>query len=328
MRYILFIILFLFNFLSAEKIVRQKLMLMGSNFEITVVAQNAKQGNNYINLAISEINRVSDLISSWKQSSQTTKINKNAGIKPVKVSPELFDLIVRAKQISQITQGAFDISFAPLSSVWKFDGSMNKLPEEEAVEKKLKKVDYKKIVLDSASRTVFLKEEKMKIGFGAIGKGYAADKAKDLLVNKGVTAGLINASGDLTTWGEKPDGSPWKVAIVNPLNKANSFGKLCLRNKAIATSGDYEKFVKINGQRYSHIIDPRTGYPTQSGLTSVSIVAPKAELADALATAIFVVGKETGLNIINQLPQVEAVLIDKKGKLYKSKNSNIDRLKR
>lgn len=328
MRPILFTILFLFNFLSAEKIVRKKLMLMGSNFEITVVAQNTDQGNNYINFAISEIKRISDLISSWKQSSQTTKINKNAGIKPVKVSPELFDLIARAKQISQITQGAFDISFAPLSSVWKFDGSMNKLPEEKAIEKKLKKVDYKKIVLDSTSRTVFLKEEKMKIGFGSIGKGYAADKAKDLLVSKGVPAGIINASGDLITWGEKPNGSPWKVAVVNPLNKEDSFGTLSLRNKAIATSGDYEKFVKINGHQYSHIIDPRTGYPAQSGLTSVSIIAPKAELADALATAIFVMGKETGLNIINQLSQVEAVLINKKGKLYKSKNINIDRVKR
>lgn len=163
----------------------------------------------------------------------------------------------------------------------------------------------------------------MKIGFGAIGKGYSADKAKDLLISKGVTAGIINASGDMNTWGKQPNGEDWQVAITNPLNKTKAFGLLPITNGAVVTSGDYEKFVTFNNVRYSHIIDPRTGYPA-SKIISVTVFAPKAELADALATSIFVMGTEVGINRINQLPNTECIIIDNEGKIYTSKNININ----
>ena len=159
----------------------------------------------------------------------------------------------------------------------------------------------------------------MKIGFGAIGKGYAADKAKALLVNKKVKAGIINAAGDLTAWGKQPDGKDWLVAITNPLNKAKAFAWLPINNRAVVTSGNYEKFVKFNGVRYSHIIDPRTGYPT-SGIVSASIFASSAELADALATAVFVMGVDVGLDFINQLKGVECIIVDEQNKLHSSEN--------
>ena len=172
---------------------------------------------------------------------------------------------------------------------------------------------------------MFLKLKGMKIGFGAIGKGYAADKAKDLLISKGVLSGIINASGDMNTWGKQPNGKEWKVAITNPMDKNKVFALLPISNGAVVTSGNYEKYVKFNGKRFSHIIDPRTGYPS-SGIISVTVFAPKAELADALATSVFVMGQEAGLDRINQLPKIECIIIDDKGNIIKSKNIEIDKL--
>ena len=164
----------------------------------------------------------------------------------------------------------------------------------------------------------------MKIGFGAIGKGYAADKAKQLLISKGVTAGIINASGDMNTWGKQPDNKEWMVAITNPMNKNVSFGVFPITNKAVVTSGNYEKYVMYKGKRYTHIIDPRSGYPA-FGVISATVFAPKAELADALATSIFVMGVTVGIDRINQLPNIECIVIDNKGKVHTSKNININK---
>jgi thiamine biosynthesis lipoprotein len=298
---------------------------MGSRFEITVVANHTEQANEYIEMAIAEITRIERLISSWDDQSQTSAINRNAGIKPVKVNRELFDLIARAINISKLTDGAFDISYASMDKIWKFDGSMLEMPSKEAIAASVAKVGYQNIELNADSTTVFLKHTGMKIGFGAIGKGYAADKAKALLMSKGVTSGIINASGDMTTWGKQPNGNEWKVAITNPMDKNKVFALLPITNGAVVTSGNYEKYVNFNGQRYSHIIDPRTGYPA-TGIISVTVFAPKAELADALATSVFVMGIEAGLDRVNQLPQIECIIIDDKGNITKSNNIQIDKL--
>ena len=302
---------------------KRTLKLMGSRFDITVVANNESEGNEYIDLAISEITRIEKLISSWNNQSQTSLINQNAGIKPVKVDHELFSLIERAIAISNLTDGAFDVSYASMDKIWKFDGSMTTMPAEEAIKASVSKVGFKNIILDKENNTVFLKQKGMKIGFGAIGKGYAADKAKTLLMQKGVVSGIINASGDMNTWGKQPDGSDWQVAITNPLNKNKAFAILPITDGAVVTSGDYEKYVTFNGTKYTHIIDPRTGYPA-TGITSVSVFAPKAELADALATSVFVMGIETGINRINQIPKVECIIIDEKGNIFTSDNIKID----
>ncbi|WP_319480057.1 FAD:protein FMN transferase [uncultured Draconibacterium sp.] len=302
---------------------KRTLKLMGSRFDITVVANSEQEGNGYIDLAVAEIQRIEKLISSWDANSETSAINKNAGIKAVKVSPELFALIERAIRISDLTDGAFDISYASMDRIWHFDGSMTKMPSEETIAASVAKVGYQNIVLNKAASTVFLKKAGMKIGFGAIGKGYAADKAKALLMSKGVSAGIINASGDMNTWGKQPDGSYWKVAITNPMNKDKAFALLPIKNGAVVTSGDYEKFVKFNGIRYTHIIDPRTGYPAH-GIISATVFAPKAELADALATSVFVMGIDVGLDRINQLPQIECIIVDDEGNIHQSENIKIE----
>ena len=298
---------------------------MGSRFEITVVANDSLQANQYIDSAVSEISRIEKLISSWDPNSQTSLINKNAGVQPVAVAPELFQLIERSLGISKLTDGAFDISFASMDKIWKFDGSMKEMPSEARIKQSVALVGYKNILLNPDNHTVFLKRKGMKIGFGAIGKGYAADKAKALLQSQGVTSGIINASGDMNTWGKQPDGSPWKVAITNPMDKNKAFALLPIINGAVVTSGNYEKYVTFNGVRYTHIIDPRTGYPA-TGIVSATVFAPKAELADALATSVFVMGKEAGLDRINQLPNIECIIIDETGAVTTSTNIEIDKL--
>ena len=316
--------LFLSIFISrAQKLYSESSILMGSSFEITVVAEDEDFAKESLAIAKKEIIRIEDLISSWDQKSETSRINRNAGIAAVEVSKELFDLIFRAQQISKLSSGAFDLTFAAIDKLWNFDGRESEMPNPDALKASVFNIGYQLIELDEESLTVFLPKKGMKIGFGAIGKGYAADSAKQLLVERGVLGGIINASGDMNTWGTKPDGSSWTIGIVNPMNNKKVFSWFSLEHNAVVTSGDYEKFTQINGRRYSHIIDPRTGIPSQ-GIVSCTVFAGKAELADAIATAIFVMGVESGLFLIDQLPDIEAILIDDSGIIHRSKNIEIE----
>ena len=309
--------------LSAQKSYSESSILMGSSFEITVVAEDEDFAKESLAIAKKEIIRIEDLISSWDQKSETSRINRNAGIAAVEVSKELFDLIFRAQQISKLSSGAFDLTFAAIDKLWNFDGKESEMPNPDTLKASVFNIGYQLIELDEESLTVFLPKKGMKIGFGAIGKGYAADRAKQLLVERGVLGGIINASGDMNTWGTKPDGSSWTIGIVNPMNNKKVFSWFSLEHNAVVTSGDYEKFTQINGRRYSHIIDPRTGIPSQ-GIVSCTVFAGKAELADAIATAIFVMGVESGLFLIDQLPDIEAILIDDSGIIHRSKNIEIE----
>ena len=319
-------ILFLFinsTALLSQNTYKQRLTLMGCRFDITVIAKNQVESDIHIKLAIDEIKRIEKLISSWDANSQTSLINKNAGVKPVKVAQELFDLIERSIKISKLTDGAFDITYASMDRIWKFDGTMKTFPSNKTIKESVTNVGYQNIVLDKQKHLVYLKNKGTKIGFGAIGKGYAADKAKKLLIEKGIVGGIINASGDMNTWGKQTTNQPWKVGITNPLNKNKVFALFPLNNSAVVTSGNYEKYVVLNNKRYTHIIDPRTGCPS-SGIVSVSVFAPSAEIADALATSIFVMGTEVGLNLVNQLKRIESIIVEDNGKIISSNNLNIN----
>lgn len=308
----------------AQQPYKRVLKLMGSRFEITVVAPSQQQGEVWIDLAVDEIARIERLISDWDPNSQLSEVNRMAGVHPVSVDLELYSLIERSIAISHLTDGAFDISYASMDKIWRYDGSMTEMPSEQAIRESVARVGFTKIVLDREKQSVFLPEEGMKIGFGAIGKGYAADRAKALLMERGVPAGIINASGDMNTWGRQPDGKPWQVAITNPMDKLKSFGMLPITDQAVVTSGNYEKYVTFGGKRYSHIIDPRTGYPA-TGILSVTVFAPKAELADALATSVFVMGVSAGLDRINQLPGIECIIVDENGNLHTTDNIELKR---
>ena len=291
---------------------------MGTRFEITLVSTQ-EVANQYLNAAQGEIERIERLISSWDANSQTAEINRQAGIKPVKVAKELYDLIARSIEISKITQGAFDISYAALDPVWFFDGRMKAVPSESERLKSVQNIGFKDLVLNTKEQTVYLPKKGMKIGFGAIGKGYAADATKKLMKSLGVSSGIINASGDLTSWGKKPDGTDWQVGISNPENPAKVFSWFPVRDAAVATSGNYEKYVTLEGKQYSHIMDPRTGMPV-SGIKSVTVFAPKAELADAFATAVFIMGIDTGIDTISQLPGMSCIIVDAENNIHHSPN--------
>lgn len=303
--------------------VHRTLELMGSRFDITVVSENEEVGYINIDEASAEIARIEKLISAWDPESETSLINKNAGITPVKVSAELFMLIERAITYSEITDGAFDISYASLDEVWKFDGTMIRRPSDKEIENSIAKIGYEKIVLDSAAQTVFLKQRGMKISFGAVGKGYAADKTKELLVSKQVVAGIINAAGDLTTWGTKANGEKWVIGIANPIGHDRIFSWLPVVESSVATSGNAQKYVLFDGKKYSHIIDPRTGWPS-TGIKSVSIFAKSAELCDALATAVFIMGKDAGLALVNQLGGTEVILMDDLNQVHRSSGTPLE----
>ena len=301
---------------------KKKYALLGSPFEITVVAKDTVEGNFYINSAVNEVKRIENLISDWIPTTQISQVNQNAGIVPIKVNNEVFELVERALKISKLTDGAFDISYASMDKIWKFDGSMKEMPSPEAIKKSVERIGYEKIILDTKNKTIFLKDAGMKLGLGGIGQGYIADKVKEVLQAKGCTAGIVNVSGDINTWGSQIDGKPWTVGIVNPVNKNKVFATFPLIDSAVETSGSYEKYVTFNNIRYSHIIDPRSGYPA-TGIVSVSVFAKQTEIADALATGVFVLGVEVGLNLINQLKGIECIIVDDKGKIFTSKGIDI-----
>ena len=319
MRYILLLLTLVHTSAFAQDLITAKMdtVLMGSRFVFTAVHESEAIAWKGINQSLKEVIRIESLISSWDKNSETSKVNLAAGIKPVKVSEELYQLISRCKKISELTNGYFDISFASLDKIWDFDKSYSELPSSDLIESSVQNIDYQNIILDKDDRTVFLKKKGMKIGFGAIGKGYAANRAKLIMTNLNIKNGVVNAGGDLTSWGTKPGGELWTVGIIDPFNKEKVKLWLNVTNIAVVTSGDYEKFVMIDGKRYSHIINPKTGWPAQ-GVKSVSIICPDAELADALATTLFCIGRKSGIALINELDGIECLVIDDTNKIFYS----------
>ncbi|MDF2190619.1 FAD:protein FMN transferase [Paraflavitalea sp. CAU 1676] len=299
-------------------------VLMGARFDFTIVAADSLSAERYIDTCIAEVSRIEFLISDWKPASQVSQVNQQAGIAPVKVDREVLELTERAIRISEQTGGAFDISFAAMEKIWKYDGSMTQMPTEEAVMKAVSKVGYRNIVVDRERSTIFLKLPGMKIGFGALGEGYATDRCRDMMISRGIKAGIVNGSGDMSTWGRQPDGSHWTVGISDPFERGDLYAVLPLRTSAVVTSGSYEKYIELNGKRYSHIINPATGYPA-TGLMSVTVFGPSAELANAFSTSIMVMGKEAGFKLLRQYPDYRCIMVSDDKKFYTSRGVHLKR---
>jgi len=302
-------------YLPKERVeeVSVSLILMGSSFQITIVVEKNK-GLAYLAESVNEIKAIEEWLSSWKEGSITSNLNNKAANRPISVSDEYYQLVQRCLGISELTQGAFDISFGGLSELYTFDKQEHALPDLAMRTIALAHVGYNKIEL-TENQQIFFKDSHLRIGFGAIGKGFAADRVRETLKSKGVSGGVINASGDLTAWGNRANGDEWKVGIPDPDNNENILLWLPMENKAIATSGDYEKYFMSDGVRYSHIINPLNGLPVV-GSSSVSVISNSAEMSDALATAVSVLGVDFGLNLINQIDGVECVFIDNNRKLH------------
>lgn len=292
---------------------------MGNRFEISVVGNNPDWADERINEATAEINRVEKLLSAFTDDSIVNAINKNAGIKPVRVTAEIFRLIERSVAISALTHGAFDITYA----VTEKDLAEPAVAVKNTSKTALKRVNYHDIELNAKECTVFLTKEGMRIGFSANSKGYAADRAKLLLQMNGVSSGVINAAGDLLTWGLNPENEPWTIATADPTQKNNLFAHLNISNMAVATSvntGKSPAAMLSSATRNGHLSQ---GFQV-SGIRSASIVSPSAELSDALATPMVSIGINAGLYLINQLNQVACVMIDDHERLYTSRDISIN----
>ncbi len=296
---------------------------MGNSFEFTLVGENESWAAAMIDVAVTEIKRIEALLTTYRDTSQTYAINANAGIQPVIVDREVFDLVQRSLKISSITDGAFDITYGSIDKkLWNFDQELKALPDPLTAKEMVRLINYKNVILDREKCTIMLKEKGMRIGFGGIGKGYAAEMAKNLLKESGVEHGIVNASGDLTAWGTQPSGKPWTIGIANPNSSNLPFSYMNITDMAVATSGNYEKFVIINEKKYSHTINPKTGLPV-TGIKSVTVISPNAEIADAMATPVTIMGIHAGIDLINQIDHLGCIIIDDFNKIYTSKNINL-----
>ncbi|MFC4210417.1 FAD:protein FMN transferase [Pedobacter lithocola] len=327
MKNLLFLVILFSALQSNSQVLRKRTtLLMGGRFDITLVAESKELAEQNIDSVIAEISRIENLISDWKSDSQISKVNQNAGIVPVKVDKEVFELTKRAIELSKVTDGAFDISFAAMDKIWKFDGSMTQMPSAEIIKKSVALVGFQNVVLNQDSSTIFLKYKGMKIGFGALGEGYATDRCRKMMLTKGIKSGIVNASGDMSTWGKQPNGKKWLVGITNPINEDKILATISLENAAIVTSGNYRKFVEFNGKRYAHIINPKTGYPA-SGLISVTVVGPSAEIANGLSTSTMVLGKDEGMKFLEKYPNYSYVLVTDGNEVIHSDDWLVNKMK-
>jgi thiamine biosynthesis lipoprotein len=270
--------------------------------------------------ATAEIVRLEKLMTTWDPASEVSQVNAAAGKAPVTVGPETFEVIQSALHTSAISEGTFDITFETLHGLWKFDQDLDPHPPTPAAVKALVRyVGYKHVKIDPAASTVYLDEPHVRIGLGGIAKGYAVDKAAKVLADGGLTSFYAQAGGDLYTHGAKPDGSPWMAGIRDPRGGENDyFAMMGVSDHAFSTAGDYERSYVVGGKRYHHIIDPRTGYPA-TACRSVTIWAPNAFVADGIDDAVFILGPERGLALVESLDGVGAVIVDAHNKVWVSR---------
>ncbi|MCP4199514.1 MAG: FAD:protein FMN transferase [Proteobacteria bacterium] len=283
---------------------------MGTLFEITVViGKKAPFPTKAFAEAFAEVHRIEDLMSVWKSDSPLAKVNTAAGKMPVPVPREIIDIVLEANNISELTNGKFDISFAAIEGLWDFHSKNPNLPKHQDILDRLPLINYRSILVNEKKNTIMLNNEKMKISLGAIAKGYAVDRAALILRKHGLNDFIIFGGGDLVVRGKKGN-RHWRVGIQDPRTRSRYFARFEPKDHcAIVTSGDYEKFFVLDNSRYHHILDTDTGYPVE-GVVSVTVIAKKATWADGVATGIFALGPENGMALIESDPDLEGLIVD------------------
>lgn len=270
---------------------------MGTVNALTVFCKDTcahfDQAEGALKKAAAKVNELEDRLSVFKEGSDISRVNRSAGIRPQKVCRETFELLLRAKNFSALSGGAFDITTRPLSNLWNFGKKDCQTAEQKEVKKAMRLVNYRDLILDESNLTAFLHRTEQSVDLGGIAKGYAADEVKRILRECGIKSALINLGGNIVTLGTRPDGEDWHIGIQNPLAERGQFiGTIPVREGTVVTSGSNERFYMKNGIRYHHILDPRTGCPVQNGLLSVTVLCENSADADALTTALFVLGPE------------------------------------
>jgi thiamine biosynthesis lipoprotein len=282
----------------------------GMNTEIAYSVSGEK-ADAAIAAMTTELLRLENKLSRFIPDSEVSRINRLAGLNSIKISRELYEILSFAHLVSELSQGMFDITVAPLVDLWDYKKAKD-VPAKSKIRNILSKVDYRELILNPKDYIAGLSKLGQAIDLGGIGKGYASDRCMQLFQQYGVNSAYINIGGNVATLGNKPDGSLWRVGIRHPRHDERLIGMVRVAGKAVVTSGDYERcFFDRQNKRWHHILDPTTGYPADSGLISVSVIADNAMNADALSTAIFVAGLDKGLEYLVQFPGTEIVIIDK-----------------
>ena len=298
--------------------------LMGSHFTFTAVSADDSLAWRALRAGLRETQRIDHLFSYWDSTSQVVKVNRLAGIRPVVVDQEVYDLIERTLKISALSGGAFDITFASGDKIYQFDKQAHaSLPDSATVRRSVRRIGWQKLRLDAATHSVYLPEPGMRINMAGILQGYGVRRAAETMRKMGILGGLINGSGDVYCWGRQPDGSGWRIAIGDPARPQSVSSWLTVSDLAVVTAGNYEQYFTVGGKYYGHIINPHTGYPA-TGLRSVTIICPDVELADALDDAVFVLGPVDGLALINRLKGINCTLIDDSGQTLVSKGMQLN----
>ena len=303
-----------------NRMYRESRILMDTFCSITVVGSSKEKAKEAIEAGFTEIEKLEQLINYFSPESEVAAINRASGSNPVKVSQETLELIRKAIEIARYTNGAFDPTIGPLMRLWGFSQeTINPfIPPQDEIKNAVRLIDYKKIRINESASEIFLEEKDMELDLGGIAKGYAADKALESIKAQGISAALVAVGGDIKTFGIKPDNRPWKIGIQNPRVEINEHQKagediflsLYLRDKAISTSGDYQRFFVVKGKRFHHILDPGTGLPA-STVISVSVISPKGYIADGLSTAVFVLGSVKGMELLESM-DLDGIIVDAK----------------
>jgi thiamine biosynthesis lipoprotein len=289
--------------------------IMGTRCSVELWSEDRAKGEAAITSVFDDMRRIDRLMSTWKEDTEISKVNREAGRHPVEISRELFELLQEAVRYSELTRGAFDITYASVGYLYDFKKGVH--PDQNAIDAALPGIDWRQMVLDPKATTVSFKRPGMRIDLGGIAKGYSVDRGIELLRQQGITRAMVNSGGDTRILGDR-FGKPWVVGVRDPDHAGKVFLRLPLTDTAFSTSGDYERYFDEDGKRFHHIIDPKTGDSARK-CRSVTVIAATATRSDALTKSVFIMGPEEGIAFINTLPDVDAVAVGPDGKVFYSR---------
>jgi len=302
---------------SKSVFVEQQEYMLGTIIQVKVYGSSKKKIKESLEKAFRRVEEIEKKFSVRIPTSEITEINEQAGRSPVKVDQETIYLLERSLYFSDLSKGAFDPTIGSLVKLWGIGTESAQVPDKNILQQKLRTVNYKDLTLDISQSTAYLTQIDQQLDLGAIAKGYAADEMKRILKEEGIETAFLNLGGNVLTIGNKLDGSPWKVGVQNPLTERGEYiGIVPIQDEAIVSSGNYERFFEQNGVRYHHILDPQTGYPSENGLISTTIITKASIDADALSTSAYVMGLKDGFALIESLPNVEGIFITSEKKIF------------
>lgn len=292
---------------------------MGTVVTVTLYDNKSEK---IIDKAFEEVKKIEHLVSINMEGTELDEVNNSAGIKPVKVSDDTYNIIKKGLEYSSLTNGSFDITIGPLVKLWSIGLPEAKVPTIEEIKEKLQYINYKDVEINDSEKTVFLKNPGMIIDLGGIAKGYTADVIAQTLKDEGVEKAIIDLGGNIYALGEKAENTLWRIGIQNPdQTRGEIVGSINVKDKSIVTSGIYERFIEQDGVKYHHILSPKSGYPYDNEIAGVTIISNKSIDGDALSTSVFSMGITKGLEFINSLPDTEAIFITKDHKIYLTEGS-------